>query len=270
MLGERGHAEIIATFSLGIGSPQVTARGVQGFGSATSRSQLAGKRVISRRASPRRSFPARTVRALQSAQRMTANCTYVLPHGSTETMPWVQTFCYTDDVVSAGCPLHFVSADPTPSDVTVNRWHGFNDTITTTPSTVAALGSTTEQVLGGGPDCGAEINASVQFTRYEVMAPALAEGDSFFITYQAAGGPAGGANTAPTIAASGGCSTPSWPTTYYATCGFGGDAGLQPPAQPEPAGGCSAGGDPSMSGATLLLLALGMTVRCSRRTRCRR
>jgi hypothetical protein len=198
---------------------------------------------------------------------MTANCIYVLPHGSTETLPWVQTFCYTDDVVPAGCPLHFVSADPTPSEVTVNRWHGFNDTITTTPSTTAALGSTTEHVVGGSPDCGAEIDASVQFTRYEVMAPALAEGDSLFITYQAAGNRADGVNEAPTIAPAGGCPTPSWPTTYYATCGFGGDAGLQPPAQSEPAEGCSAGGDPSMSGATLLLLAFGLTAGRGRRRR---
>jgi len=41
---------------------------------------------------------------------MTATCTYDLPHLSTETMPWVDSFCYTDDAVPAGCPLHFVSA----------------------------------------------------------------------------------------------------------------------------------------------------------------
>jgi len=47
----------------------------------------------------------------------------------------------------------------------------------------------------------AQINASVQFTRYEVMAPALVEGDSLFVTYQTGGQRADGANGAPAIAA---------------------------------------------------------------------
>ena len=202
---------------------------------------------------------------------MTAICTYSLPHLSTETMPWVDSFCYTDDAVPAGCPMHFVSADPSPTQVTVAHYHGYNDPITTTPSTTAVQGSSTEQVLGSSPDCAVQINASVQYTRYEVMAPALIDGDTVFITYQTAGTRADGANGAPAISPAGACPTPTWPTTFVVTCGFGGDAGPQgsdPVTAPPPADrGCSAGGG-STFGAALSLLALA-TARRSRSRRAR-
>jgi uncharacterized protein (TIGR03382 family) len=189
---------------------------------------------------------------------MPVTCDFQQPFESSNAMPWVDAFCYVDDDVPEGCPVHVVTADPAPTNWNVARYHGYNDPITNIPSTATAQGTTTEQVSGGGGTCGfASFTTPVQFTRYVIDAPALVQGDTFFITYTTTGQRADGANGAPPISAAVACPSPIWPTSYTVTCGFGGDAGPigSDPVDEQPPSprGCSAVGDPSLAAALSLL-----------------
>ncbi|HUS33137.1 MAG TPA: hypothetical protein VMZ53_31765 [Kofleriaceae bacterium] len=173
--------------------------------------------------------------------------------------PWTERPCAAEYSVPEGCPIHFVTGAPMPFD----GWNLSAQVIS--PDGTGTLASSTTKSIGSDEqdftvmdtlscDC-AWTTMHVSFQHMEVDVPSAVAGDSVILW-----GAGVQSQFEIEITAAAPCPTPEWPTEYR--------AGLACDRCPEPVDedddhwdgpgdfdvGCSAGGDPSLLLAGLVLL----------------
>lgn len=186
--------------------------------------------------------------------------------------PWTESACVADEMVPAGCPVHFVIGTQLPDgSVTADRV-GSGGTTTPLASTTTLVDTVTQTFSLPDEfscDC-APTETAIGFSRYAVAVPGAKAGDVIGLEI-------GGISTpfAYQIVAAGPCPAPDWPTDYEVALACDRcpgsdvppDGGLPgDPVTPPEDHGCAVGGAPGVL-AALLLLPLARRRRVHRRGR---